>query len=737
MGNPDTGSLLLIGALLLVGSWMLVHTLWTVCCRHDLQRFIRYWPRGMDEAAIEQAVAELLTQMNLREKVEQLSGDGGMAALLKLGVYVFGLKRFPNMYAGYNARLHVPPLSFTDGPRGVVVGRATCFPVTMLRGASWDPALEYRVGQAIGLEARAVGANYFAGLCVNLLRHPAWGRAQETYGEDSWHIGSLGLALMQGVQSQHVMVCAKHFAVNSIENSRFYVDVTVDARSLHEVYLPHFRRLVDGGVDSLMSAYNRLNGEYCGHHTELLSTILRRQWGFRGFVSSDWLWGIYDTVPALRAGMDVEMPCARWYGRRLRNAVWQRRISETVLDESVRRVLRAKLRWLTTLPDETVSPTVLACVAHQQLAQEVAEQSIVLLKNQQVLPWQHDTLAGQCVAVIGELATQGCLGDHGSSRVSPPTVISFLQGIQAKWGAVARVVYHDGVDHISAAALAREAAAVLLVVGYHAEDEGENLTSNRKPVAQPTPPRGGDRDSLALPAVQQQLLRAVCEANPATVVSVVAGSAVLMADWRDAAGAILYVGYPGMNGGHALARVLSGEVNPSGKLPFTVPESEHGLPAFDRWATQAEYGYLHGYTLADALGMVPTFAFGFGLSYTRFVCSLPQLDQSQYGETDTVSICVTVSNNGDRAGAEVLQCYIGQSTPSHEPAALRQLRAFSKVFLQPGQSQQVTLTVSVSALAQYDPNTHAWAVVPDEYRLWTGSSSCEADLQETSFRIVV
>lgn len=736
-GVNEAGQWWLLLPLLLAAAWGVTHVVQTLCHRHDLQSFIQHWPRDMDATALEAAVESLLSKMNLREKIAQLSGDGGLAALVKLGIYVMGLKRFPNMYAGHNARLQVPPLSFTDGPRGVVIGQATCFPVAMLRGAGWDPALEYRVGQAIGLEARASGANYFAGLCVNLLRHPAWGRAQETYGEDSWHVGSLGLALMKGVQSQHVMVCAKHFAANNIENSRFYVDVHVAPRVLHEVYLPHFRRLVEGGVDSLMSAYNQLNGEYCGHHAGLLTGILREQWQFRGFVSSDWLWGIRDTVSAIRAGMDVEMPYARFYGRRLRNAVWQKRVPESVLDESVRRVLRAKLKWLTALPNTAPAANVIACAEHRQLARDVAEQSMVLLKNRDVLPWKPDALAGQCIAVIGELAASDCLGDHGSSRVSPPDVVTFLQGVQAQWGATSPVVYHDGVDHASAAALAKQAVAVLLVVGYHASDEGENLTSNRRPTANPKPPRGGDRASLALPAAQVALLQAVCAANTSTVVAIVSGSAVMTDGWRHAAGAIVYAGYPGMQGGSALARILCGDVNPSGKLPFTMPDSEQWLPAFDRWATRAEYGYLHGYTLADATGAKPAFAFGFGLSYTQFSCSAPQLDGSEYQEGDALSVHVTVTNCGDKPGAEVVQCYIGQALPVHDFGVLRQLRAFHKVLLSPGQAERITLTVPLRELAHYDPDTACWCTVPGEYRLWTGTSSCEADLQETVFRIVV
>jgi beta-glucosidase len=731
---------ILLGPLVIGLVWTLRQLLGTLFRHHDLQSFIGRWPRGMDEAAIEQAVGGVLARMSLREKIDQLSGDGGLAVLVKLGIYVFGLKRFPSIYAGHNARLGIPPLSFTDGPRGVVIGHATCFPVAMLRGASWDPALEVRVGEAIGKEAGASGANYFAGLCVNLLRHPAWGRAQETYGEDSWHLGTMALGLMRGVQSQHVMVCAKHFAANSIENSRFYVDVKIDPRTLHDVYLPHFRRLVEGGVDSLMSAYNKLNGEYCGHSRHLLTEILRKQWRFRGFVSSDWLWGIYDTKAAMHAGMDVEMPYARYYGRHLRNAVWRRQVPVEQIDESVRRVLRAKIRWISHLPEGVPGRDVIACDAHRLLAREVAEQSMVLLSNNGILPWQPDALAGKIIAVVGELADQPCLGDHGSSRVSPPTCITFLQGIREYAGEGITVLYHDGQDAVAAAKLAVGADVVLLVAGYQAEDEGENLTSNRKPQKNPEPPRGGDRMSLALPDDQCRLIELVCAANKSTVLALVSGSAVMLDDVSHLPAALLFAGYPGMEGGHALARILFGAVNPSGKLPFTMPSRQQALPPFDCWAEHVEYSGLHGYTLADRMGVIPAFSFGFGLSYTCFECSAPKLIESTISSDSVLQCDVRIRNTGVRAGAEVVQVYIGpahaeQTHGMQQALPLRRLQAFSKVWLEPGAELHLSFSIPLSDLVMYDVGEQNMQVQPGEYKLWVGTSSREDDLQDAIFRI--
>lgn len=712
-------------------------TLKTLFAPTDIESYAAHWPQLMNAQQIDCAVETLLEKMSLTEKIAQMSGDGGNFALLKLGFFVFLLKRFPNMYAGKNDRLHIPPLSFTDGPRGVVIGNATCFPAAMTRGASFDIALEQRIGAAIGTEARASGANYFAGLCVNLLRHPAWGRAQETYGEDPHHLGAMGVALMRGVQSQRVMVCAKHFAVNSIENSRFYLDVAIDDKTLHEVYLPHFKTLVDNGVDSLMSAYNQINGEYCGHDKILLHDILREQWQFDGFVSSDWLWGIYETIKPARAGMDIEMPRGHFYGKRLAKAVQCGDVAEDTINTSVRRILRKKLHWLSQLNTAKPPRDIIACLQHRQLAQESAEQSVVLLQNNGVLPWSKQQLTGKTIAVIGELAALPCLGDHGSSRVSPPHAVTFLAGLQQYAKDNIHIAYCDGNDIANAERIASTATVVLLVAGYRAEDEGENLTSNRKPVANPKVPRGGDRASLHLNAQQQQLITRVCAANRDTVVALISGSAVMMNNWQEKPAAILHAGYLGMEGGNALARILFGEVNPSGKLPFTIPAHETQLPAFDCWVSTAQYDYFHGYTLCDKQQQTPAFAFGFGLSYTQFHCNTPRTDKSLYSAQDTITASITIRNIGARSGSEVMQCYIGEENPVEEPTALKKLMAFEKIFLHPNEEKNISLSIPVQKLARYDTEQQQWIMRAGQYKLWLGTSSRAIDLQPLTIQVAI
>ena len=260
--------------------------------------------KGMTPTELEQTVSAILDAASLEEKVAMMSGRGFFQAMQEDGMR-WGAR--PYRAGAGCERLGVPALYFTDGPRGVARGNSTCFPVTMARGASWDRDLERRIGEVMSIEIRAQGCNLSGAVCVNLLRHPGWGRAQETYGEDPFHVGELGAALSVGLQTHNVIATVKHYAVNSIENARFKVDVQVDERTLREVYLPHFKRILDAGCASVMSAYNKLNGEYCGQHRELLTDILRHDWGFDGFVHSDWIMGVYHPYGAA-AGLDIETP---------------------------------------------------------------------------------------------------------------------------------------------------------------------------------------------------------------------------------------------------------------------------------------------------------------------------------------------------------------------------------------------------------------------------------------------
>jgi len=331
------------------------------------------------EATPDEAASVLIDEMTNAELLGLLDGDLGGRALIKID------KLIPAgpVVAGEIPRLGFPGIRFSDGPRGVVVGNSTCFPVTMARAATWDEDLEQQVGLAMGREARAWGANYSGAVCINLVRHPAWGRCQETYGEDPVLLGKMGAALTRGLR-RNLMACVKHFALNSIEDARFKVDVSVDEHSLHEVYLPHFRTVIDAGAESVMNAYNCVNGHFCGENKVLLTDILRDEWGFTGFVTSDWVWGIHDGVASLEAGVDIEMPLHALRGARLAKALKKGLVSMDTVLTSARRIVATVIDNAAGRDEEAPSTDVIASPAHRELARQVAVRGAVLLKNEPV-----------------------------------------------------------------------------------------------------------------------------------------------------------------------------------------------------------------------------------------------------------------------------------------------------------------------------------------------------------------
>jgi len=320
----------------------------------------------------------LLSQMTLRQKVHEISGNGiGKSAMSMMFKGHASL-----VYMGGNKKLGIPTLSFADGPRGIGVAVATNFPSTMARGSSWNVDLEKQIGEVMSIEARSAGANYSGAVCINVLRHPAWGRSQETYGEDPFLLGEMGVALMNGVQQHNAMACVKHFALNSIENNRFVVDVKVDERTLHEVYLPHFKKCIDNGAVTFMSAYNQVNGFYCAQNKNLLTEILRKQWGFKGIVSSDWMWGTRNTERAIKAGMNIEMPYAKFYKyAEVKQALNRGDITLQDIDDLVFPIIHTKLTWAARKDSIAYHQKLIASPQHIELARKAAEESAVLLQN--------------------------------------------------------------------------------------------------------------------------------------------------------------------------------------------------------------------------------------------------------------------------------------------------------------------------------------------------------------------
>jgi beta-glucosidase len=677
-----------------------------------------------------EAAADLYAALTEAERLWLLDGDTecweGLA-----GFRTDGYNTEPIVH-GEIERLGLPGTRFVDGPRGCVAGHATAFPVSMARGATWDVDLEEEVGDVIGREIRALGGNFFGGVCINLPRHPAWGRAQETYGDDPHHLGEFGAALTRGTQ-RWVMACAKHYALNSMENARFVVDVTADEATLHDVYLPHFKRVVDEGVAAIMGAYNSVNGEWCGQNTYLLTTVLRDLWGWDGITVTDFIYGMRDAAGSLNAGMDLEEPFRQQRAERLAGQLDAGETSWEMVERSGVRLIAAQLRSYASRTEAAPPADVVANGEARALARTVAARGMVLLKNdpvegQSVLPL--DPASVRSIALLGRLATAGNMGDHGSSLVRPPSWVSPYEGLRAAFPeADIRLLASDDVDE--ARRVAADADVAVVVAGFTAADEGEYIGPDSAMTAElfslfpPIPQSaaallgeafggenedhgtGGDRVSLALRPVDEDLIRAAAGANHRTVVAIVAAGAVLTESWRAAVPAVLMMWYAGMEGGHALADVLTGAHNPSGRLPFSVPTSEAHLPFFDREATAITYDHFHGQRLLDRLGVSAAFPHGFGLSYTTYEVREAEV-RAVGGERCMVS--VEVANTGARHGTHVVQVY-GRSASGPYAGELA-LVGFAPISLAAGTVGTVEVPVSLVALGAWDPTIRRRVLPP-------------------------
>jgi beta-glucosidase len=675
----------------------------------------------------------LIERLTDRELLGLLDGDSPRRLLPLIPVL---LHRRP-FVAGAVPRLGIPGIRFSDGARGVVIGSSTAFPVTMARAATWDPELEEQVGTAIGAETRVRGANYSASVCVNLLRHPAWGRAQECYGEDPVLTGRMGSAMTRGVRV-HTMACVKHFALNSMEDERFEVDVSVDDHALHEVYLPHFKAVVDAGADSVMSAYNRVRGEYMDVNRPLLTGVLREEWGFAGFVTSDWVFGTHDAVGSLEAGMDVEMPLRLRRAHELPAALREGTLDRATVLQSARRILRTTLLHAATRAPEEPPADIVAGSAHRALARHVAEESIVLLANAPVdgtplLPLPSTT---RRIAVLGRLADQENLGDHGSSRVRPPSTVSPLQGLRDALPQV-EITTAPSRDIRAAVAAAAAAETAIVVVGFDQHDEGESVVTGGVDVGVLGAAldsgrlrgaitavahlasrfvRGGDRTSLRLRPSDERLILAVTAANPRTVVVLVGGSAILTETWRHRVPALVLAWYGGMEGGRALADVLTGVVEPGGRLPFVIPTDPAHLPPFDRTAKAVVYDDRWGQRRLDGEGRKPAFPFGFGLGYTTIEHHLLGHRFDASGGTAEVR----VTNTGGREGSTVVQLYAADVARARP---VSQLLGFRKVTLQAGEDRIVRVSLDPTPTLERDPVTRHWSARPGDWMLQAAQHS--------------
>jgi beta-glucosidase len=654
---------------------------------------------AIDHAAVARQVDALIDSMTLEQQFNELRG------LQKRpidGLY----------YAGGDESLGLASYRMVDGPRGARAGKATAFPVAIARAASFNVELERRVGLAIGLEVAARGGNVLLAPTINLLRHPGWGRAQETYSEDPHHMGAMAVAFISGAQN-HVLTSPKHFALNNLENTRFHSSADVDARTLHEVYLPHFKRcVVEGAAASVMSAYNKVNGIYCGEHEELLTRILRDEWGFKGFVESDWFLGTRSTAAALNAGLDIEMPAPyRYTDAKLAAALASGELTLDVIRRNARHAIYQKVAW--RLAEQVQPPaTVIECAAHVDLAREVAEQSMVLLKNAgNVLPLTDRE--GLRIALVGDLADMVNLGDRGSSFVTSTEVATPKSGLE-------HLIHKAQFEYLPSAAnfdRLAEFDVTIVVAGLTYLDEGEFIPDAQQQAEGAELARGGDRADLALPDNQRDLIRRAAAVAQKTIVVLEGGSAIVMDDWIDTVDAVLMAWYPGREGGHALANILFGKANPSGRLPVSFPHAMAQLMPWDITALHVPHDLLHGYRLLDHSGADPAFPFGFGLSYTTFALGEVAVTRNGSG----FELLVPVTNTGTRAGATVVQLYVGCETSSVARAP-RELKGFGRIELDAGETAELEINVHDTDLRYYDAKA-GWRLEPAIYRFEVGFSS--------------
>jgi len=667
------------------------------------------------ERSVTDAAAELIGELTDAELLWLLDGD---LTILR------GIREMSERYnkvpfeAGRIDRLGIPGIRFTDGPRGVALGASTAFPVAIARAATWDPDLESSIADAIGSEARAQGANFWAGICVNLAYAPGWGRSQESYGEDPVLLGAMGAAAVRGV-NPWVLSCVKHFALNSMEEARFRVDVRVAEDVLREVYLPHFRTVVEAGVDCVMSAYNSVNGVWAGQNRHLLTEILREEWGFGGFVMTDFIWGLRDPVASVAAGQDLEMPFRQQRAAALPKALADGRLSRAEVERTAARHLSAQLRLaLRARPDPPAG--VVASAGHRRLAREAASRGAVLLRNRgrdgvPALPLPEVSLSR--VALVGPLADRPNQGDVGSSMVSPPSSVTILDGLRERLGN--RLIHAGGADPAAAAAAARGADAAVVVVGLTSVDEGESMIgvdtastqllggiARFRPVAAvlvrvaaqvaKLKKFGGDRRDLRLRDRDVALIRAVAGVNARTVVVVIGGGTIVCDPWDADVAAVLLAWYPGMEGGRAIADVLLGDAEPAGRLPVAIPHRQADTPQVDWDADAVTYGRWWGQRKLDRDGIPAAYPLGFGLGYTTF--TLADLDVGPVdGERFTAT--VGVANTGARAGWHVVQIYA--VVPADTGRPVHHLLGFRSVHLAAGSSERVAVDCSLRPLQRW------------------------------------
>ena len=623
-------------------------------------------------------------------------------------------------YVGYfppNPRLGIPAITMSDGRAAVENGArdVTLFPVAVQVASSWDTTLMNQFGQALGQEQRIKGTSVMLGPTIDVVRVPEWGRIFETYGEDPYFNAQMAVAEINGVQSQGPLADANMYLMMNQEKNRDGGQNTiVDERTMQEIYLPPFAAAIQQAhVGTFMCAYVKTNGVYSCENPYLLTDVLRTQFHFDGWVMSDW-GATHSTVPAFNAGQDQQTPDSAFFGEKLKQAIQAGQVTQATLDTHVLHVLTPIFRaGMFDRPNPTTLTGKWTADArspeHDALARALAEQGTILLKNaNNMLPLS----VSQSIAVIGKAGSSAPKVETNGSEGVAPYIVSPLDGIRHRTSA--KVTSTDGGDLAAAADLARHADVALVFVETH-ESEGD------------------DRNDLALPDNQDALITAVAAANTHTIVLLNTGGAVLM-PWIDQVAGVIQAWYPGQEEGNALADLLFGDVNPSAKLPLTFPRTAAAQPLTtkEQWpgvngsSTYSEKLNV-GYRWFDATNSAPLFPFGFGLSYTTFKLSHLAVDSTK--APTKVTLRLDVANTGQRAGAEVVQIYVAHPAANGEPP--HQLRAFAKIYLQPGEAKPVTLTLDARSFSTFDESKHQWLIRPGTYQILAGTSSRDLPLQTT------
>lgn len=624
--------------------------------------------------------------------------------------------------------LGLPAIMLTDGPHGlrkkdpnppkgsqkINLGNsvpATCMPPASANACSWDPELLYRMGQALADECIRERVSVILGPGANIKRSPLCGRNFEYFSEDPYLAGKCAAALIRGIQSKGIGASLKHFACNSQETFRMIVNEAVDERALREIYLAQYEIAVKEAQPwTVMNAYNRLNGVYCSQHERLQNQILREEWGFDGLIVTDWGASV-DRTDGILAGTDLEMPSSGAYNtKKIVDAVTSGALPQAALDTCVDRVVDLILKAKQTL--EHAADTCDYDRNHA-VAQSVAEGSMVLLKNEGgILP----LAAGARIAVIGEMAQKPRFQGPGSSVVNPTRLDNAWDGLVGLgFDCTYAAGYHgsntqpDGALQEEAVAAAQAADVAIVFAGLPDGIEAE----------------GYERTAMDLPDSHQELIRAVAQANPNTVVVLACGCAVTM-PWLPEVQGVLHSLLGGQAGGSAVARLLAGQVNPSGKLAETYPIALADTPAFGNYpckvASEHKESIYIGYRYYDTAHKQVQFPFGFGLSYTTFAYSGLRLSAEKIQDTESVSVSFRVKNTGAVAGAEVVQLYV-HDVESTIFRPEKELKGFQKVFLEPGEEQEVTLTLSKRAFAFYNVTAADWQVETGSFEILVGSSS--------------